>query len=228
MKSLPLVFCALLAGAVSLQPLIGGADAAEHTVTAPVPASDAPRRVGPGQTAVFAGGCFWGVEGVFERVKGVASVRSGYAGGDARTAVYEIVGSGLTGHAEAVEIRYDPAQVSYGTLLRIFFSVAHDPTQLNRQGPDTGSQYRSAIFPQSPQQASLARAYIAQLTAARTWPAKIVTTIEPGKPFFAAEGYHQNFLRNNPTYPYIVINDLPKVAALKARFPQLFSARAAG
>ncbi len=228
MKSLPLVFCALLLAGVSLQPLLSGATASETMVTAPVPAADAPRQAGPLQTAIFAGGCFWGVEGVFERVKGVASVRSGYAGGDARTAVYEIVGSGLTGHAEAVEIRYDPAQVSYGTLLRIFFSVAHDPTQLNRQGPDSGSQYRSAIFPQTPQQASLARAYIVQLGAARVWPAKIVTTIEPGKRFFAAEGYHQNFLRNNPDYPYIVVNDLPKVAALKARFPQLFAARAAG
>jgi peptide-methionine (S)-S-oxide reductase len=228
MKSLPLAFCALLVAGVALQPLVTGAIASETTVTAPAPRQDAPRRAGPLQTAVFAGGCFWGVEGVFERVQGVRAVRSGYAGGDARTAVYEIIGSGLTGHAEAVEIRYDPAQVSYGTLLRIFFSVAHDPTQLNRQGPDTGSQYRSAIFPQSAQQATLARAYIAQLSTAKLWPAKIVTTIEPGKPFFAAEGYHQNFLRNNPTYPYIVINDLPKVAALKTRFPQLFAARAAG
>ena len=202
--------------------------AAERMVTAPAATADATLKPGPLQTAVFAGGCFWGVEGVFERIKGVASVRSGYAGGGKTTAVYQIVGSGLTGHAEAVEIRYDPAKVSYGTLLRILFSVAHDPTQLNRQGPDSGSQYRSAIFPQTPEQAALAKAYIAQLAAAKTWPGKIVTTLESGKPFYPAEGYHQNYLRLNPDQPYIVQNDLPKVAALKVRFPQLWSDKAAG
>ncbi len=197
--------------------------AAEPMVTAPVAVADAPLKAGPVQTAVFAGGCFWGVEGVFERVKGVQSVRSGYTGGARATAQYEVVGSGLTGHAESVEITYDPARVTYGTLLRVFFSVAHNPTELNRQGPDTGSQYRSAIFPQTAAQAELARAYIAQLTAAKVWPAKIVTTIEPGKTFYPAEAYHQNFLRLNPDYPYIVINDLPKVAGLKERFPALWS-----
>nr|WP_310523157.1 peptide-methionine (S)-S-oxide reductase MsrA [Polymorphobacter sp.] len=202
--------------------------AAERMVSAPAPTADTPLKAGPLQTAVFAGGCFWGVEGVFERVKGVQSVRSGYAGGAKQTAVYEVVGSGLTGHAEAVEIKYDPAQVSYGTLLRIFFSVAHDPTQLNRQGPDSGSQYRSAIFPQGAEQARLAKAYVAQLTTAKTWPARIVTTLETGKPFYPAEGYHQNFLRQNPDYPYIVINDLPKVTGLKQRFPQIWSDKAAG
>lgn len=201
--------------------------AAERMVSAPAPSADAPLKAGPLQTAVFAGGCFWGVEGVFERIKGVQSVRSGYAGGARATASYPVVGSGLTGHAEAVEVRYDPAKVSYGTLLRILFSVAHDPTQLNRQGPDSGSQYRSAIFPQSPEQARLARAYIAQLGAAKVWPAKIVTTIEPGKPFYPAESYHQNYLRANPDQPYIAINDIPKVEGLKARFPQLWSDRAA-
>jgi peptide-methionine (S)-S-oxide reductase len=200
-----------------------GAGAAERMVTAPAPALDAPLKAGPLQTAVFAGGCFWGVEGVFERVKGVQSVRSGYAGGAKGTAVYEVVGSGLTGHAESVEIKYDPAKVSYGTLLRILFSVAHDPTQLNRQGPDSGTQYRSAIFPQTPEQTKLAQAYIAQLNAAKTWPAKIVTMLEPGKPFYPAEGYHQNYLRLNPGQPYIVYNDLPKVAALKERFPTVWS-----
>lgn len=200
-----------------------GAGAAERMVTAPAPTLDAPLKAGPLQTAVFAGGCFWGVEGVFERVKGVQSVRSGYAGGAKSTAVYEVVGSGMTGHAEAVEIKYDPARVSYGTLLRILFSVAHDPTQLNRQGPDTGPQYRSAIFPQNAEQMKLAQAYIAQLNAAKTWPAKIVTTLEPGKPFYPAEGYHQNYLRANPSQPYIVYNDLPKVAALKERFPAVWS-----
>ena len=197
--------------------------AAERMVTAPAAAADAALKAGPLQTAVFAGGCFWGIEGVFERIKGVQSVRSGYAGGARASAMYEAVGSGLTGHAEAVEIRYDPSKVSYGTLLRVLFSVAHDPTQLNRQGPDSGSQYRSAIFPQTPEQAQLAKAYIAQLGAARIWPAKIVTTLEPGKPFFAAENYHQNYLRANPAQPYIVYNDIPKVEGLKARFSQLWS-----
>lgn len=230
MKSVAIALCGLIAGATLLPTLTATAPAfaGERTVTAPAPRQDAPLAAGPMQTAVFAGGCFWGVEGVFERVNGVVAVRSGYAGGDGRTAHYDVVGSGLTGHAEAVEIRYDPSKVSYGTLLRVFFSVAHDPTQLNRQGPDSGTQYRSAIFPQTAGQTALARAYIAQLDAARVWPAKIVTTIEPGKAFFPAEGYHQDFLRRNPNYPYIVINDLPKVAALKDRFPQLFSPRAAG
>ena len=206
--------------------LLGSAactSAAERMVTAPAPSADAPLKAGPLQTAVFAGGCFWGVEGVFERIKGVQSVRSGYAGGARTTANYTIVGSGITGHAEAVEIKYDPAKVSFGTLLRVLFSVVHDPTQLNRQGPDSGSQYRSAIFPQTPEQTTLTRAYVAQLVAAKSWPAKIVTTLETGKPFYVAETYHQNYLRANPGQPYIAINDLPKVEALKARFPQLWS-----
>jgi len=200
-----------------------GAIAAERMVTAPAPTVDAALKAGPMQTAVFAGGCFWGVEGVFERIKGVQSVRSGYAGGARATALYDVVGTGVTGHAEAVEIKYDPAKVTYGTLLRVLFSVAHDPTQLNRQGPDSGSQYRSAIFPQTTEQATLVRAYTAQLGAAKTWPGKIVTTLEPGKPFYPAEGYHQNYLRLNPQQPYIIYNDLPKVAGLKERFPTLWS-----
>jgi peptide-methionine (S)-S-oxide reductase len=218
-----LVIAGLLATAAC-----SGAIAAERMVTAPAPTQDAPLAAGPMQTAVFAGGCFWGVEGVFERLKGVQSVRSGYAGGSKTTAVYEVVGSGMTGHAEAVEIRYDPAKISYGTLLRVLFSVAHDPTQLNRQGPDSGPQYRSAIFPQTPEQAKIARAYVAQLSAAKTWPGKIVTTLETGKPFYPAEGYHQNYLRANPQQPYIIYNDLPKVAALKERFPALWSDTPAG
>lgn len=205
----------------------GGADAAERMLLAPPPAQDAPLAKGPVQTAVFAGGCFWGVEGVFERVKGVTSVRSGYAGGGKASAMYEAVGTGLTGHAEAVEIRYDPAQVSYGTLLRVLFSVAHDPTQKDRQGPDVGSQYRSAIFPQTPEQARLAKAYVAQLGSAKTWGAPIVTTLENGKPFYPAETYHQNYLRAHPDQPYIVYNDQPKVAALKRLFPALWSDRPA-
>lgn len=227
MKTAPLAIIAAVAATTLFSPLLRGAVAAEAVVSAPAPASDAPLKAGPLQTAVFAGGCFWGVEAVFERVKGVQSARSGYAGGPRQAAVYEVVGSGLTGHAEAVEVRYDPAKVSYGTLLRVFFSVAHDPTQLNRQGPDTGSQYRSAIFPRDAAQAEMAKAYIAQLAAAKTWPAKIVTTIEPGKAFYPAEAYHQDFLRRNPSYPYIVINDLPKLEALKSRFPQLWAATAA-
>lgn len=219
MFSLRTLFISALLGATACS----GAFASERMVTAPAQVADAPLKAGPLQTAVFAGGCFWGVEGVFERIKGVQSVRSGYAGGAKTTAIYEVVGSGLTGHAEAIEIKYDPAKVSYGTLLRVLFSVAHDPTQLNRQGPDTGSQYRSAIFPQTPEQAQLAKAYVAQLTAAKTWPGKIVTTLEAGKPFYPAEGYHQNYLRLNPDQPYIVYNDLPKVAALKQRFPQLWN-----
>jgi peptide-methionine (S)-S-oxide reductase len=215
---------AALLGTAACSAAIG----AERMVTAPAPVADDALKAGPLQTAVFAGGCFWGVEGVFERVKGVQSVRSGYAGGAKPTAVYEVVGSGLTGHAEAVEIKYDPAKVSYGTLLRVLFSVAHDPTQLNRQGPDSGTQYRSAIFPQNADQARLAKAYVAQLTAVKTWPAKIVTTLEPGKAFYPAEGYHQNYLRLNPDYPYIVYNDLPKVAGLKQRFPALWSEKPAG
>lgn len=179
------------------------------------------------EVAVLAGGCFWGVQGVFQHVKGVGNAVSGYAGGDKRTAVYEIVGSGLTGHAEAVQISYDPRQVSYARLLQIFFSVAHDPTQLNRQGPDTGPQYRSAIFPTNDAQARIAKAYIAQLGQARAFPAPIVTTIEPGRAFFPAEGYHQDFLTRNPHHPYIVINDLPKVEQLKRLFAEQYRAEPA-
>lgn len=196
--------------------------AAERMVLAPVPIQDEALKAGPLKTAVFAGGCFWGVEGVFERVNGVKSVRSGYAGGPKAMASYTLIGSGLTGHAEAVEIKYDPAKISYGTLLRIFYSVAHNPTQLNRQGPDSGSQYRSAIFPQSAGQEKLARAYVAQLEKAKTWD-NIVTTFERDKPFYLAEDYHQNYLRANPAQAYIVINDIPKVDGLKRLFPALWS-----
>jgi peptide-methionine (S)-S-oxide reductase len=172
------------------------------------------------QTAVFAGGCFWGVEAVFEQVKGVRDVRSGYAGGTRADATYDKVSSETTRHAEAVRVVYDPRQVSYGTLLRVFFSIAHDPTQLNRQGPDTGPSYRSAIFPQTPAQARVARAYIAQLGAAKSFGAPIVTRIEAGS-FFPAEAYHQDFARRNPGHPYIVRWDAPKVAGFRAGFPAL-------
>jgi peptide-methionine (S)-S-oxide reductase len=170
------------------------------------------------ETAVLAGGCFWGVQGVFQHVQGVKKVVSGYAGGKADTAQYERVSDGDTGHAESVEITFDPSQVSYGTLLQIFFSVAHDPTELNYQGPDHGTQYRSAIFPESLEQQAVAQAYIAQLNAAKAFHAPIVTRIEQYNGFYPAEDYHQNFLTNHPAYPYIVINDLPKVSNLKQLF----------
>ncbi len=222
MKMISTLAAALLLGTA------GCSLAAEKMLVAPAANVDAPLAAGPLRTAVFAGGCFWGVEAVFEHVKGVASVRSGYAGGAAKTAIYDVVGSGQTGHAEAVEIRYDPSKVSYGTLLRVFFSVAHNPTQLNRQGPDSGTQYRSTIFPQDADQARLAKTYIGQLNAAKTWGGPVVTTIEMAKPFYPAETYHQNFLKLNPNYPYIVINDAPKVAALKQLFPGVWSEKAAG
>ncbi len=187
----------------------------------PAPVVDAPAASAPG-VAVFAGGCFWGLEGVFDHVAGVKSVTSGYAGGAAATAHYEVVGTGVTGHAELVRIVYDPAKISFGTLLRIYFSVATDPTQLNHQDPDDGTQYRGTIFAQSPAQAEVAKAYIVQLNRAKAYPQPVVTTVETGKPFFAAEGYHQHFLARNPNYPYIVVNDLPKVAALKKLFPALY------
>ncbi len=208
---------------ITLAILATPACAAERMLLAPAPAMDAPLAKGPLQKAVFAGGCFWGVEAVFERVKGVKSAVSGYAGGAKATAIYEITGTGLTGHAEAVEVTYDPGQVSYGTLLRIFFSVAHDPTQLNRQGPDTGSQYRSALFTRGAEQERIARAYVAQLEKAGVWKPKIVTTFEGAKPFYAGEAYHQNYLRAHPTQPYIVYNDIPKVEGFKRLFPQLWS-----
>jgi len=178
------------------------------------------------QTAVLAGGCFWGVEAVFEHVKGVTSVVSGYAGGSNRNPRYEEVSAGLTGHAEAVRITYDPRQVSYAQLLKVFFAVAHDPTQLNRQGPDRGTQYRSAIFHASPEQRRVAAAYIAQMQAAGTFgKAPIVTQLSPLAKFWPAEGYHQDFARLNPTHPYILAHDAPKVARLKSRYPAMYRAQ---
>jgi peptide-methionine (S)-S-oxide reductase len=188
----------------------------------PAPAADiAAPGVKQMATAVFAGGCFWGVEGVYEHVKGVKSAVSGYAGGEKSTAHYEMVSNGDTGHAESVRVTYDPAQISYGKLLQIFFAVAHDPTELNRQGPDEGTQYRSAIFYNSEEQRDVAAAYIAQLNAAKAFPRPIVTQVVPLKAFYPAEDYHQHFLERNPTYPYILYNDLPKIAQLKRRFPEL-------
>jgi peptide-methionine (S)-S-oxide reductase len=174
------------------------------------------------EVAIVAGGCFWGVQGVFQHVTGVTGAVSGYAGGGADTAHYEMTTSGTTGHAESVRITFDPRQISYGRILQIFFAVAHDPTELNRQGPDIGTQYRSAIFPMNQQQARIAEAYIAQLNQAHAFDAAIVTKIEPGKDFYPAEAYHQDFLTRNPTNPYIVVNDLPKIEALKRLFPDLY------
>jgi peptide-methionine (S)-S-oxide reductase len=172
------------------------------------------------QSAVFAGGCFWGVEGVFEHIKGVKSAVSGYSGGSKDTAHYEIVSTGQTGHAESVKVTYDPAQITYGQLLKIYFSVVHDPTELNRQGPDEGTQYRSAIFYANDDQKRTADAYIAQLEAAHVYKHKIVTQVVPLKAFYAAEAHHQHFMENNPHYPYIMYNDAPKLAALKKQLPE--------
>jgi peptide-methionine (S)-S-oxide reductase len=198
----------------------------ERAVLVPPPVLDQTSANTDQAKAVFAGGCFWGVQGVFQHVKGVTNAVSGYAGGKRIDAHYENVGSGRTGHAESVEVTYDPHQITYGELLRIYFSVAHDPTQKNRQGPDTGTQYRSAIFPQDDEQQRIAQAYIAQLDQANTYGAPLATTLEPGKTFYAAEDYHQDFLAHNPTYGYIVINDLPKIDHLKQLFPERYRAEA--
>lgn len=192
---------------------------AEKAVPIPAPAKDVPAGGGL-QTAVLAGGCFWGMEGVFEHVRGVKSVTAGYAGGTAATATYPQVSSETTGHAEAVRISYDPRQVSYGKLLQVYFSVAHDPTQLNRQTPDVGPSYRSAIFPQSAQQRMVAQAYIAQLGKTRAFDGPIVTRIESGS-FYPAEAYHQHFFDKHPDHPYIAHWDKPKLAAFRAAFPHL-------
>ncbi|MGZ9711095.1 peptide-methionine (S)-S-oxide reductase MsrA [Glaciimonas sp. GNP009] len=197
--------------------------AAEAPVIIAPPEANIAKTKGPLQTAVFAGGCFWGVQGVYEHVRGVHKVVSGYSGGDKNSAQYETVSSGKTGHAESVQITFDPAVVSYGELLQVFFSVTQDPTQLNRQGPDTGTQYRSNIFYADDTQKNIAQAYIAQLTKAHAFPASIVTRVDPLQGFYPAEAYHQDFLLHNPTYPYIVFNDLPKIDNLKRVFPKLYT-----
>ncbi|TMH23003.1 MAG: peptide-methionine (S)-S-oxide reductase MsrA [Betaproteobacteria bacterium] len=212
-------FAAVLAMAIQADLAVAGSPV-------PAPAVDIPAASVQGpQTAVFAGGCFWGVEAVFRHVKGVSKAVSGYAGGSFKTADYERVSTGSTGHAESVEVTYDPAQVSYGELLRIFFSVAHDPTQLNRQGPDYGTQYRSAIFYVSDEQKRVAQAYIAQLGQAKAYPSAIVTQVIALPAFYAAEAYHQNYLALHPTQPYIVMHDLPKLAQLKQQFPDRYVAK---
>lgn len=196
---------------------------ANPSLAVPAAVADAPRATTPGQqTAVVSGGCFWGVQAVFQHVKGVISATSGYSGGSAKTAEYEVVSTGETGHAESVEIVYDPSQITYGELLRVFFSVAHDPTQLNRQGPDEGAQYRSSIFYSSPEQKRIAEAYIAQLDKAGIFPRPIVTQVVPLQAFYPAEAYHQNYAALHPNQPYIVFNDAPKVEHLRQEFPDLY------
>jgi peptide-methionine (S)-S-oxide reductase len=196
---------------------------AEEARAVPAPTFDLPSTAST-EVAVLAGGCFWGVQGVFQHVEGVTSAVSGYAGGEKSTAEYELVSSGNTGHAESVEITFDPHKISYGRILQIYFSVAHDPTELNRQGPDVGTQYRSAIFPRSAPEEETAKAYITRLDQAHAFDTAIVTRIEPDRAFYRAEAEHQDFLTRHPNYPYIVINDLPKVAALKHLFPDLYRA----
>lgn len=199
---------------------------ATATITIPDPVVDAPLSATKGeQTAVVAGGCFWGIEAVFEHVKGVIDVKSGYCGGSASTAHYETVSAGKTGHAESVQIKYDPSQISFGRLLKVFFSVAHNPTELNRQGPDTGTQYRSAVFYSNEEQKQIARAYVDQLNEAKVFPSRIVTEVAPNNAFYEAEGYHQNYAALHPEEPYIRINDLPKVASLRKQFPDLYTVK---
>jgi peptide-methionine (S)-S-oxide reductase len=189
----------------------------------PKPAVDAPLAASSKEdTAVFSGGCFWGVQGVFEHVKGVKSATSGYSGGHVKNPAYEVVSMGVTGHAESVLVKYDPSKITYGQLLMVFFSVAHDPTQLNRQGPDSGSQYRSALFYSNDEQKRIATSYIAQLNSAAVYSRPIVTQVAPFEAFYRAEDYHQDYLKNNPNNPYIVYNDLPKIERLKKEFPTLY------
>jgi peptide-methionine (S)-S-oxide reductase len=203
-----------------------GVHAAEDAVRIPAPQVDDKPAAGNLQTAVLAGGCFWGVQGVYQHLTGVKKVVSGYSGGSRADADYRTVGGGDSGHAESVQIVFDPAKVTYGQILQVFFSVAHDPTQLNRQGPDSGTQYRSAIFHANDRQKKIAQAYIAQLNAAKVYPAAIVTKVDPLKGFYAAEAYHQDFLINHPAHPYIVFNDLPKVRNFERLFPALYVPRA--
>jgi len=218
-----LIVAALLLGlGVALR---GLPSAAESARPIPPPVLDEPANPeATSEVAVLAGGCFWGIQGVFQHVEGVTGAVSGYAGGAAEAARYETVSTGTTGHAESVRITFDPRRISYGRILQIFFSVAHDPTELDRQGPDTGTQYRSAIFPANPQQARIAEAYIAQLSQAHVFAAPIVTRIEPGRNFYLAEDYHQDFLARNPNYLYIMVYDLPKLENLKRLFPDLYRA----
>ena len=202
--------------------MTGQGGGATRTEKLPAPLVDEPASDVHSETAVFAGGCFWGVQTTFQRIKGVKSTTAGYSGGTKETANYGAVSSETTGHAESVKIVFDPERVSYGTLLRVFFSVVHDPTQLNRQGPDVGTSYRSVIFYTTPEQEKIAKAYIGQLDAAKAFPKKIVTEVVPLKAFYDGEEYHQDYAEKNPNNPYIQVCDIPKVHALQAQFPELF------
>ncbi|HXT78606.1 MAG TPA: peptide-methionine (S)-S-oxide reductase MsrA [Acetobacteraceae bacterium] len=211
--------------AIGAGALVTRSDAESRSGTAiPAPALDETAGAATTEVAVLAGGCFWGVQGVFQHVAGVTSAVSGYAGGAANTAHYETVSTGVTGHAESVQITFDPRRISYGRILQVYFSVAHDPTELNRQGPDIGTQYRSAIFPTDPEQARIAKAYIAQLDSAHVFRSPVVTRIEPDRSFYPAEAYHQDYLTRHPTNPYIAINDMPKIGELQRQFPDLYRA----
>lgn len=211
------ILCLLIAGVV-------GCRAGESATPVPSPLVDAQLAKSKAeQTAVFSGGCFWGIQAVFAHVKGVTGAVSGYAGGSAKNPSYEQVSTGETGHAESVQVTYDPSQVTYGQLLRVFFSVAHDPTELNRQGPDEGTQYRSMISYTSDEQKKIAEAYIAQLDRAKTFPHRIVTQVVPLKGFYPAEAYHQDYAARHPDSPYIFFNDAPKVTHLKSEFPDLYT-----
>jgi len=222
-RAIKWVFAVAFAALVILKlPSLYGAEAPVAIAAAAV---DNPKLAGAPQVAVLSGGCFWGVQGVFEHVRGVKQVISGYAGGDKSTAQYEEVSTGSTGHAESVKITFDPAEITYGQLLQVFFSVAHDPTQLNRQYPDVGTQYRSSIFYADKSQQRIAEAYIAQLNQSKAFSSPIVTRVDPLKGFYPAEGYHQDYLVHNPHNPYIVWNDLPKVENLKRTFPALYAER---
>jgi peptide-methionine (S)-S-oxide reductase len=212
----------LVAGLLAVAGFVATRSTAEEARVLPPPAVDESAGGKTSEVAVVAGGCFWGVQGVFQHVDGVTSAVSGYAGGAKETAHYDMTSLGDTGHAESVRITFNPSKISYGRILQVYFSVAHDPTELNRQGPDEGTQYRSTIFPTNDEQARVAKAYIAQLDSAHAFGAPIVTTVEPGRAFYPAEGYHQDFLAKNPGYPYIVFNDLPKIENLKRLFPDLY------
>ena len=222
-----LSLCAAAIGALAIAAFVAvPSRAAEDAVVIPAPKADVKAADGL-QTAVLAGGCFWGVQGVFQHTAGVVNAVSGYAGGSQMTATYEQVSSGSTGHAESVQVKFDPKKISYGKILQIYFSVAHDPTQLNRQGPDTGTQYRSAIFTTNDEQKKVADAYIAQLNAAKVYKKPIVTKVGPLQAFFAAEAYHQDYLTLHPSQPYIAYNDLPKVENLQKIFAENYSAKPA-
>ena len=217
-----LSLCAAAVGALAIRTfMVAPSRAAEDAVTIPVPSMDL-QATDSVQTAVVAGGCFWGVQGVFQHTAGVVNAVSGYAGGSKASADYNMVSTGTTGHAESVQIKYDPKKISYGKILQIFFSVAHDPTQLNRQGPDSGTQYRSAIFTTNNEQKKIAEAYIAQLDAAKVYRKPIVTKVSALEGFFAAEAYHQDYLTLHPTQPYIAYNDIPKVENLKKIFAESY------